>query len=217
MRGRFPDPRSADADGLVALGGDLEPGTLLEAYRSGIFPWPVEDFPILTWFSPDPRGVIFPSELHVPRSLFRALRREPYRYTVDRAFGQVIRGCASVARKPLGTWLTPQMIGAYVRLHELGHAHSVEVWRGDELVAGIYGIGTDRVFSAESMFRREDDASKAALVYLVEHAGEAGYELVDVQVMSSHVAALGGREIPREEYLRILGYASSSERSPRKR
>lgn len=212
-RMEFPDPREAGPDGLVALGGDLEPDTLLEAYRNGIFPWPIEKVPVLTWFSPDERGVLFFEDLHVSRSLERALKKKPFELTVNKAFEEVIGRCASVPRKPRGTWLTPPMIDAYVTMHRLGHAHSVEAWKDGKLVGGVYGLEVDGMFSAESMFRLEDNASKVALLHLIEILKKAGAEWVDVQVLSTHVESLGGRSIPREEYLDLI----QKSRKPRKR
>src|SRR5262245_40590308 len=160
---RFPDPSTADEQGLVAIGGDLHPDTLLLAYRSGIFPWPVADLPML-WFSPPQRAVLEFDALHLSRSLQRVLRSHPFRLTVDRAFAGVIRGCAEAPRPGQdGTWITPPMTSAYIRLHRLGIAHSAEAWLGDELAGGLYGVDVDGVFAAESMFYRVANASKLAL------------------------------------------------------
>ncbi|MCC7441363.1 MAG: leucyl/phenylalanyl-tRNA--protein transferase [Bdellovibrionales bacterium] len=212
---RFPDPRTAGPEGLVALGGDLRAATVLEAYRNGIFPWPVDGVPLMTWFSPEPRGLLFLDELHVGRTFLKVLREDPFRYTADRCFRAVIEACALVPREPVGTWITPELLAAYVELHELGHAHSFEVWRGKRLVGGIYGVDLGRYgFAAESMFRTEDHASKAGLVRLAENLQDAGVRWIDVQVMSPHVKALGGREVSREEYLRLLDESLAPARSP---
>jgi leucyl/phenylalanyl-tRNA--protein transferase len=201
-RWRFPDPSSADRDGLVGFGADLEPATLLHAYRQGIFPWPHPGMP-LPWFSPDPRGVIRPGGLRVSRSLRQRLRRCGWETTVDQAFATVIAACAEHER-PEGTWIVPEMRAAYVRLHELGHAHSLEVWRGGELLGGLYGVGVGAVFTGESMFHRATDASKVALVDLVDRLAEAGGRLVDVQLVTDHLASLGAEPLRRHEYLRLL-------------
>ncbi len=200
----FPDPHEAGPQGLVAVGDDLRPETLLEAYRLGIFPWPVDGLP-LPWFCPDERAVIFFDALHVPRSLAKLARRQPFELTLDRAFEAVIRGCAETPRAgQSGTWITPAMIAAYTNLHRMGHAHSVEAWRGGELVGGIYGVELDGVFSAESMFHRASNASKLALLELIRRLEAAGAGWLDVQQMSPHVEALGARTLPRAEYLRLL-------------
>lgn len=197
----FPDPRTASAEGLVAVGGDLRPETLLAAYRQGIFPWPAEDLPLL-WFSPAERAVLEFADLHVPRSLRRAGRQTALEFTLDVAFPAVIAACAGVARpgQP-GTWITPAMERAYVRLHRLGIAHSVEAWRDGKLVGGLYGVDVDGAFAAESMFYRETNASKLALLRLIEHLAARGLDWLDVQVLTPHVARLGGKVIGREVFL----------------
>jgi leucyl/phenylalanyl-tRNA--protein transferase len=202
-RFRFPDPASADADGLVAHGGDLEPSTLLDAYRHGIFPWPYDETSLL-WWSPDPRAVLPLDALHVSRRLARTLRGERFRVTINAAFAAVIDGCA--AREE--TWITPALRAAYVRLHGLGWTHSVEVWDAEGgLAGGLYGVAIGSFFAAESMFHRARDASKVALVALVEHARRVGITLLDVQVPSPHLASLGAQAIPRREYLTRLAAA----------
>jgi leucyl/phenylalanyl-tRNA--protein transferase len=196
-RFRFPDPARADAEGLLAQGGDLEPATLVAAYRQGVFPWPYDESAIL-WWSPDPRAILPLDALHVSRSLARTLRSGRFRVTLNAAFGAVIDGCA--AREE--TWITPAMRAAYVRLHGLGWAHSVEVWgAAGELAGGLYGVAVGGLFAAESMFHRATDASKVAVVALVEHARRVGTMLLDVQVPSDHLTTLGARAIPRAEYL----------------
>lgn len=201
---RFPDPRSADADGIVAVGGDLHPQSLLLAYRQGIFPWPVEGLPML-WFCPAERAILRFEDLHVPRSLDYARRRSTLRFTVDAAFEQVIRGCARSPRPGQeGTWITPDIIRSYVRFHDLGHAHSVEAWSGEELVGGIYGVDVDGAFCAESMFYRAPNASKLSLLHLIEVLRRGGLDWLDVQVMTPHMKRLGATTIGRDEFLEQL-------------
>jgi leucyl/phenylalanyl-tRNA--protein transferase len=201
-RWRFPDPSTADGDGVVGFGADLQPATLLHAYRHGIFPWPHPGMP-LPWFSPDPRGVIPLDGLRVSRSLRQRLRRCGFQTTVDRDFPAVVAACAA-CRRPEGTWILPEMHAAYVRLHRLGHAHSLEVWDGGELVGGLYGIGVGAVFTGESMFHRVSDASKVALVDLVDRLVEAGGWLIDVQLPTAHLTSLGARPMARRDFLALL-------------
>lgn len=188
---------------LVAVGGDLEPGTILTAYRNGLFPMGlgVAGAPPLGWWSPDPRGVLLPGRLHVSRSLRRSMRQ--FDVTVDTAFDEVVAGCADPDRS--GAWITPQIASAYRRLHDLGWAHSVEVWRAGELVGGLYGVAVGRLFAAESKFHRATDASKTAVVGLVRLLEEDGVPwLLDVQWRTDHLATLGVVEMPREDYLGLL-------------
>jgi leucyl/phenylalanyl-tRNA--protein transferase len=201
---RFPDPSTASPEGIVAIGGDLEPATLMAAYRGGIFPWPVEGCPLL-WFSPERRGVLEFDRLRVPRSLAQARRRSKLRFTFDRAFEQVIRGCAQTPRpgQP-GTWITPGIVRGYTRLSRQGHAHSVEAWDGERLVGGVYGVDVDGAFSAESMFYRVSNASKLALLELVDRLRAGGLDWMDIEVVTPHMARLGAREIPRAEFLARL-------------
>jgi len=200
----FPDPRSANADGVVAIGGDLHPESLRLAYRNGIFPWPHDGYPLL-WFCPAERGVLEFAELHIPRSLERARRRSAVRCTIDAAFADVIRACATSPRPGQeGTWITPAIIAAYTRLHRLGIAHSAEAWNGTRLVGGIYGIEVDGAFAAESMFYREPNASKLALLHLIDHLRRHGLEWVDIQMLTPHMARLGAKAIPREVFLAKL-------------
>lgn len=203
---RFPDPHDAPADGPLAVGGDLEPATLLDAYAHGIFPWPL-DRRLLTWWSPDPRGVIPLDGLHTSRTLRRTLRRGRFTTTADRAFAAVVAGCADRA----ATWITPALADAYATLHELGHAHSLEVWdaRGD-LVGGVYGVVLGGAFAGESMFHTAPDASKVALVALVERLRARGFALFDVQLLTPHLASLGAIALPREEFLELLSEALAS-------
>jgi leucyl/phenylalanyl-tRNA---protein transferase len=194
---------AAPGDDLVGIGADLEPGTILEAYRNGMFPMGlgVGGGQPLGWWSPDPRGVLLPGELHVSRSLRRSMRQ--FELSYDTAFLEVVLGCADPARE--GTWITPPMVTAYQRLHELGWAHSVEVWKGGRLVGGLYGLAVGRLFAAESKFRRVTDASKAAVVGLVEVLEEDGRPWVlDVQWRTEHLATLGVRELPRAAYLDLV-------------
>lgn len=200
----FPDPRLAPPEGLVALGGDFSPERLLLAYRSGIFPW--TDRPI-SWWSPDPRGIFELEQFHVPRSLEKFLRKNPYTLTMDRAFRRVMEGCAVPDQRRGKTWITPPFMAAYTQLHELGHAHSVECWRGEELVGGIYGVAVGGLFAGESMFHRADNASKAALHHLVTHLRARGFSLFDIQMVTAATLQLGAVEISRADYLDRLALA----------
>jgi len=188
--------------GLLAAGGDLTPGRLREAYRRGIFPWYSPGEPLL-WWSPDPREVLFPEELHVSRSLRRTLRRGLYQVTENRDFAAVIAACAT-ARAAAGTWITAEMQAAYIELHRLGAAHSIEVWQGEELAGGLYGVRSGRVFSGESMFSRRADASKVALAWLAESCPGRGIALIDCQMPSAHLRSLGSRPLPRSAFLGFL-------------
>jgi leucyl/phenylalanyl-tRNA--protein transferase len=204
----FPDPRYAPSD-VVAMGEDLRVATLREAYRKGIFPWPHDGLP-LPWFSPRRRAVIVFNQLHVGRSLRKAQKRSGFTYTIDRDFRAVIRACSEAYRpEQEGTWIEPKIITAYTRFHEAGDAHSVEVWDGDELVGGLYGVDAGGVFTGESMFHRRSDASKLALLFLIEHLRARGAALVDCQVMTPHMEALGAREIPRGRFLDLLAEAQA--------
>ncbi len=203
----FPEPREAEPDGLLAIGGDLSPERLLQAYRAGIFPWFSEGSPIL-WWSPDPRLVLEPPWLHLPRSLARTVRRGRYRVTADRAFSQVIRSCAEKPRPGQdGTWITEEMASAYERLHRLGFAHSFEAWEGSLLAGGLYGVSLGGAFFGESMFAQHPDASKVAFVRAVEWLGGRGVDLIDCQVKTEHLARFGAREIARDDFLLRLGRA----------
>lgn len=207
---RFPPVDQASPEGLLAVGGDLRPERLLEAYRHGIFPWYNDDQPIL-WWSPDPRAVLFPDKLHIPRSLHRTIRRRIVTVTLDTCFRAVMEGCAG--RRPQypdgGTWIIPAMTEAYTRLHELGYAHSAETWIGDELVGGVYGVALGGAFFAESMFTRVDDASKVALVSLVRQLHAWGFRLIDCQQSSPHVLRFGAETIPRRDFIARLAEAVS--------
>jgi len=203
----FPDPREADSLGIVCSGGNLSPGLLLSAYRQGIFPWFSEDEPLL-WWSPDPRFVLRPEELHVSATMRKVLRRKPWEHALDRDFEAVIRSCSAVPRKrQRGTWITRDMIEAYVELHRLGFAHSVEVRLEGRLVGGFYGVSLGSAFFGESMFSLEADASKAAFIPFVLYLASQGFTLVDSQVYTEHVAGLGAAETSREFYLALLSRA----------
>jgi leucyl/phenylalanyl-tRNA--protein transferase len=201
---RFPDPRLAKADGLVAIGGDLSVPRLLLAYRTGIFPWTVDP---ISWWSPDPRAIFELDQFRVPRTLARLVRQKKFEITVNRAFRRVIESCGAPAPGRRTTWIAPEFIEAYTRLHEQGHAHSLECWLGTELAGGIYGVATGGLFAGESMFHRADNASKVALCHLVQHLRERGFTLFDIQMLTPVTRQLGGIVIPREEYLRRLAQA----------
>jgi len=194
----FPDPLAADDEGLLAIGGDLSPERLLYAYEHGIFPWYDEGLPPM-WWSPNPRAIMDPEHLHVSRSLQRVIRSGRFVVTLDRAFRQVMLECGR--ERESGTWILPEMVNAYTELHDLGHAHSVEVWRDEALVGGLYGVRRGALFAAESMFHRERDASKVALVFAIERLFGSGVQLFDVQFLTDHLASLGAYEIPRTTYL----------------
>lgn len=203
--GAFPDPAQAlrDPNGLLAVGGDLSLRRLLNAYREGIFPWYGEGDPIL-WWSPDPRTVLTPSRLHCSRSLRKLLRRRTFSVTMDRDFPAVIRACAGPRVGSQGTWLLPEMISAYCGLHVHGVAHSIEVWQAEQLVGGLYGVAIGGVFFGESMFSRVDNASKVALVQLCDHLVRLGVELIDCQVLTSHMQRMGADLVTRERFLARL-------------
>ncbi len=194
----FPPVERAltDPNGLVAAGADLSAARLLDAYSQGIFPWFSDEDPVL-WWSPDPRMVLMPAELHVSKTLRRTIRSGAYTVTFDRAFRDVMAGCAEPRRDHDGTWITGDMIEAYGDLASLGYAHSVEVWSGRALAGGLYGVALGRMFYGESMFSRETDASKVALVVLVRQLGRWGFEMIDCQMSTPHLASLGAREMPR--------------------
>ena len=202
----FPDVELAmrEPDGLLAVGADLSVRTLLRAYRSGIFPWYGPGQPVM-WWAPDPRLVLFPDELRVSRSLGRTIRQGKFSVTLDTSFRAVIDACAAPRSPQPGTWITPQMVTAYTGLHAAGYAHSAECWYQGELAGGLYGVAIGRVFFGESMFTRVSDASKVAFVALVRQLQRRGYQLIDCQVYTRHLASLGAHTIPRREFTRILG------------
>ncbi len=191
----------ADETGLVAMGGDLRPERLLQAYRCGVFPWYDEDEPIC-WWSPDPRAILELERVHIPKRLQRTIRSGRFLVTVDRDFAGVIRGCAG--GRDEGTWITTAMIRAYEKLNEIGYAHSIEAWYDDELAGGIYGVAIGGFFAGESMFTRRTDASKVALVYLVDRLRQRGFQLFDIQFRTEHTTRLGAVEITRSTYLSRL-------------
>ncbi|MFC0229206.1 leucyl/phenylalanyl-tRNA--protein transferase [Serratia aquatilis] len=199
----FPSPEAAlrDPNGLLAIGGDLTPSRLLAAYERGIFPWYSPGEAIL-WWSPDPRAVMFPNEYHTSRSLKRFLRSAPFRITLNHDFAAVISACAQ--RPDEGTWIGEEVQRAYLQLHRMGYAHSVEVWRGEELVGGLYGVAQGALFCGESMFSRTTNASKCALMAFCHHFASYGGELIDCQVLNAHTARLGARDIPRHQFLQLL-------------
>lgn len=204
----FPPVEHAEPDGLLAVGGDLSPERLLHAYSKGIFPWYGPDSPIL-WWSPDPRLVLFPKELHIARSLQKFLRRNPFHVSFDRAFADVISLCADIPRPDgPGTWLVPEMRRAYTLLHEAGLAHSVEVWDNGELVGGLYGVALGRVFFGESMFHLRPNASKVALVCLIQRLRRWDFRLLDCQQTTAHMRRFGAREIGRRQFMSILEEAT---------
>ena len=198
----FPEAETAlrDPDGLLAVGGDLSPERLLNAYRRGIFPWYSEGQPIL-WWSPDPRLVLFPDRLHVSRSLRKTIRKAPFSITLDRDFPAVIRGCAMSRQGTEGTWITEEMEFAYQRLFELGWAHSVEAWQDGYVVGGLYGVAIGQVFFGESMFNQVADASKIAFVHLVHQLHQFGVRLIDCQVETAHLSRFGAELISRRQFL----------------
>jgi len=189
----------ADPNGLLAMGGDLSPGRLLDAYRHGIFPWFNPGEPIL-WWSPDPRMVLVPSEVRVTRSLAKRLRNAGFELRVDTAFADVMRACAEPREGAGGTWISPAMVAAYSRLFDAGYAHSVETWHDGRLVGGLYGVAIGRMFYGESMFSREPDASKVALVRLARQLQRWGFGLIDCQMETAHLASLGARTMPRAAF-----------------
>jgi len=204
----FPPPQCAHESGLLAVGGRLEPDWLLTAYRQGIFPWPSSEVEPMLWFSPDPRCVLYPARLHVSHRLARTLRSGRFEVRVDTAFRAVMRGCASAPRPDQdGTWISDAMVEAYGRLHRRGLAHSVEVWREGRLAGGIYGVALGGAFFGESMFHRERDASKVALVALVRRLAAHGFAFLDCQVETAHLLRMGAGSVPRERFLAELARA----------
>ncbi len=197
---KFPPVGLSEEDGLLAVGGDLSPGRILEAYRRGIFPWFSRGGPIL-WWSPDPRFVLFPDELRISRSMRQVMERKLFSVTFDASFAEVIEACSQPRRKERDTWITDEMKEAYVRLHDMGYAHSIEAWKGSILAGGLYGVSLGRVFFGESMFARVSNASKAAFITLVSALRERGFSLIDCQVHTAHLESLGARFIPRGDFL----------------
>ncbi|HVX12127.1 MAG TPA: leucyl/phenylalanyl-tRNA--protein transferase [Pirellulales bacterium] len=202
----FPPADAAPPQGLIGLGGELTSEWILDAYRNGIFPWPFDDGD-LAWWSPDPRAIIEFDRFHMPRRLERVRRSGRFELRIDCDFTGVIDGCATAGDRKHQTWITPALRDAYVRLHGEGHAHSVEAWYQSELAGGVYGLAVGGLFAAESMFYRVSEASKLALVHLVEHLRARGYRLLDIQQLTPHTSRFGASEIPRREYLRRLSAA----------
>lgn len=201
---QFPNVEEADNDGLLAVGGDLSPERLMLAYRNGIFPWFNEDSLIL-WWSPDPRMVLFPEKVKISSSMQKVLKSGKFRLSWNTQFEKVIDACAVIKRRDQGgTWITPEMKKAYIRLHQLGFAKSVEVWEGELLVGGLYGIDLGHVFCGESMFSRSSNASKFAFIHLAKTLEKQNYELIDCQVYTAHLESLGAQEIPRKRFVEIL-------------
>ena len=204
----FPPVAQSRSDGMLAVGGELAPDWLLDAYSHGIFPWPITDryhrFSQLVWWSPDPRGVLEWDKIHLPKRLLRTVRNGPFEISCDTDFAGVIRGCAGSRNGDSATWITPEMIDAYIRLHELGWAHSVEAKLDGRLVGGVYGVAINGLFAAESMFYVVPNASKVALVRLLDHLHIRGYGLIDIQMVTENTARFGATEIPRRQYLRRL-------------
>ncbi len=210
----FPDVELAlrEPDGLLALGGDLSQERLLAAYQQGIFPWYSEGQPIL-WWSPDPRMVLFPQDIKISRSLNKTLRKQIFDCTFDQQFEQVIIECSrprlEKGKLQTETWILDDMIDAYVKLHHAGYAHSVECWHDNKLVGGLYGVAIGKIFFGESMFSRKNDASKVALVFLAQSLQQAGYQLIDCQVYTSHLASMGAILIPRKEFIQLASKYSA--------
>lgn len=212
----FPslDQALLEPNGLLAAGGDLTPERILTAYRQGIFPWFMPDDPIL-WWSPNPRMVLFPDELHIHRSLAKVLRNRCYEIRFDTAFHQVMAHCAAPRKEGAGTWISQEMLEGYCELHRMGYAHSVETWVDGELVGGLYGVAIGDVFYGESMFAHRSDASKIAFACLVPWLARQGFRLIDCQMRTDHLARFGGREISRREFCVLLAEFVAVRRAPR--
>jgi len=206
QRLRFPPAEEASEEGIVASGGNLSPGMLLSAYEQGVFPWFNSDDEPVLWWSPDPRFVLFPEELHISKSLKKTLKKKLYEITINKDFPSVIKQCALIKRPDQpGTWITDEMINSYEILHKLGHAYSVEAWDGEgQLVGGLYGVAVGKIFCGESMFALKPDASKAAFAVFVQHLAGQGFKLIDCQVYTENLERFGAKEIPRREYLGML-------------
>jgi leucyl/phenylalanyl-tRNA---protein transferase len=206
----FPDPREATEDGLLCIGGALDVPTLLQAYSKGIFPWPQEGYPLL-WFSPSQRGVLDFSELHLSRTFLRDLKKTDLQFTFNKAFPKVIQACSQIPRShETGTWILPEMVQAYIAFHKAGHAHSIEAWRDGKLVGGLYGVYVGGVFSGESMFYTESNASKLCLYKMILHLRNKGLTWLDTQMVTPLVEKLGGKYISRDEFLDRLKLAQKT-------
>jgi leucyl/phenylalanyl-tRNA--protein transferase len=206
----FPDPREATEDGLLCIGGTLDVPTLVQAYSKGIFPWPQEGYPLL-WFSPPKRGVLDFADLHLGRSFLKEVERTTLRFSFNENFEDVIHNCAKVPRAhEAGTWILPEMVSAYIELHHAGHAHSIEAWRGSELVGGLYGVYIGGVFSGESMFYKESNASKLCFFKLISFLQKKGLTWLDTQMVTPLVEGMGGKYISRDEFLDRITLARRS-------
>ncbi len=200
----FPSVDKASPEGIVAMEGNLSPGMLLSAYKQGIFPWYSRGEPIL-WWSPNPRMVLFPENIHISKSMARTFKRGRFTFSMDNQFSEVINTCGGISRTHEdGTWITLEMQEAYIHLHELGWGHSLEVWEDNELVGGLYGLSIGSVFFGESMFSRKTDASKAAFIVLAQVLGKLGFSMIDCQLYTPHLESLGAEKIDRQEYLELL-------------
>ena len=200
----FPNVVTANPDGIIAIGGDLSPERLLLAYKSGIFPWYSEGEPIV-WYSPDPRMVLYPKKLKISKSMRSILKKGKFKITYNKNFEEVISSCKTIFRKGQpGTWITEEMQKAYIKLHKIGIAKSVEVWQDNELVGGLYGIDLGHVFCGESMFSKISNSSKLAFIHLVQKCEKENYKIIDCQVYNNHLASLGAEEIPRKEFIKLL-------------
>ncbi len=207
---RFPPVSLAEENGIIAVGGDLSPGRLIEAYKSGIFPWFSEGDPII-WWSPDPRFVVFPGEVNISKSMKQELRRGTFTITADKAFEQVIQECRRPRKHESETWITGEIVKGYTELHKEGFAHSVEAWKDGELAGGLYGVSLGKCFFGESMFSKVKNGSKAAFITLAERLKDLDFDLIDCQVYTAHLESLGAVEIPRDEFSAILKYSLSKE------
>ncbi len=199
----FPPAEYSDPDGILAVGGDLSPERLIEAYTHGIFPWYSSETPII-WWSPDPRFVIYPGAVKVSKSMKQILRRKTFEIRFDTSFREVITACSGKRRHEKGTWITAEMIEAYVQMHKLGYAHSIEAWRDGRLMGGLYGISLGGMFFGESMFSRESNASKAAFIVLADNLLRLGFDLIDSQVHTDHMESLGAIEMDRTDFLKLV-------------
>ncbi|MDA3939253.1 MAG: leucyl/phenylalanyl-tRNA--protein transferase [Spirochaetia bacterium] len=208
---QFPDVNKANPEGIVGMEGNLSPGMLLSAYRQGIFPWYSEGEPIL-WWSPDPRMVLFPKNIHISKSMKRTFTKNRFSFSMDNQFREVINSCGGIPRKHEdGTWITSEMKDAYTLLHELGWGHSVEVWDDNELVGGLYGLSIGSVFFGESMFSLKTDASKAAYIFLAQILGQLGFSMIDCQLYTPHLESLGAEKIDRQKYMSLLNKGLEAE------
>jgi len=200
---QFPPVEMATPEGILAIGGDLSPERLITAYSSGIFPWYTEESPIL-WWSPNPRFVLFLNELKLSKSTRKVIKKNPFSFTFDKCFEEVIKSCSLPRKSEFGTWIVKDMIEAYIRLHNMGYAHSVEAWQDGKLAGGLYGVSLGRCFFGESMFTKVSNASKLSLVFLVNTLRKLEFHFIDSQVYTPHLARMGAREIPRSEYIKLL-------------